>query len=119
MGLDTSFHLIYGFRLPHDVKHKETGKEIDPFSDELEPYLNGHKDVRPFQLIWDQMGCGQDTIFGQGLCYMDGDGEATIKEVDFNTIQTIKVQRLYEKLFKDYDVPLDVEPKLLCIVHIS
>lgn len=116
MSIYTTFHVIYGFRLPHDLKHKEMGEDFSRYDleDELEERDGDHS----FQLLWDQMGCAQDTIFGQGLCYMDGN-VAEIKKADISNLQTDRVKQLYDELFKDYDAPLDVEPQLFCIVHQS
>ena len=117
MGIDTSFHLIYGYRLTDDLKSRTTGEALDPFSEKLEPYLNGEESVQPFTLLWDQMGSGQDMVFGKQFCDLSG-YEASIMEVDIDRLEKDKLKKLYSGLFEDFDVP-DVEPKLLCITHQS
>lgn len=118
MGIYTSFHLIYGFRLSSKLKNEKTGKDFSPFDEEFEPYLEGSESVEPFTLLWDQMGSGQKTIFGQGLCYMSGD-EAGDRKVDIGNLQKKKVKELYLELFKDYGVSEEDEPELISVVHMS
>jgi len=117
MGVSTSFHLVYGYKLSASLKSRTTKKELDPFDDKFLPYLEGQKKVRPFTLIWDQMGSGQSTIFGQEL-YRSWDDETGVEEVDVNGLEKDKLKKLYAELFEDFDVP-DVEPKLLCITYQS
>lgn len=115
MGIYTTFHLVYGFRLPADLKHKHTQEDFSPFTEELEPYLEGSEQADGFTLIWDQMGCGQETVFGESLCYM-GAEEAAVKEVNVDPLRTERLNELFAHLFRDYDVPSGLEPRLLSIV---
>jgi hypothetical protein len=112
MGLSTTFHLIYGFRLSSELKDKN-GRKFSPFDEDFEPYLEGQQHVQPFTLIWDQMGSWDKMFFGQSLVFMYDD-HSDSKEVDITPMRE-KVKELYLDLFKDHDVPRDVEPKVWAI----
>lgn len=117
MGIYTSFYVVYGFRLPSDFK-KKGGRRFDPFSNKMMPYLEGRKEADGFCLIWDQMGSGQDTVFGEMFANMDGH-KTGMEEIDISNLRTERLKELYRELFGEYDVPMDVEPVMLCIVHQS
>ncbi len=115
MGIDISFTTVYGFKFSSDVRHKKTNKEIDYEDEKLEPYTA--RDKKPFTLLGPWYGTNQDVIiFGQEL-YNEDKNYPNVGETNINELRTDEVKQFYVDLFKDYDVPMDVEPKLIFIVY--
>lgn len=126
MGVYTTFHVIYGIRLPDDLKHRETQEDFDPdtedfddsYAEEFEPYMEESDKVAPFVFMWQYTNeLHRNGIFGQRLCCMGAD-RTDIENIDVGDLRTDEVKRLYRELFREYDIP-DAEPQLLCIVEMS
>lgn len=116
MGVHATFMVIYGFKIPSSARDKN-GNEFNGNSEEMEPYLCGTKEADGFTMIYDQMGSDQSAMFGQLLSYMNAN--SGVVEIDLDGLRTDRAKELYRKLFKDYDVPMDVEPKLFSVVHLD
>lgn len=70
MGVDRTDYIVYGWKLPYEVKNNEG--EIDFWDDKFLPYIEGHKG-EIFSIIKDGM-CGEYTVFGVRLARSKDDG---------------------------------------------
>ena len=62
MGVDRSDYIVYGWKLPYDIKDKD-GNVIDIHDDKLLPYIEGDSKVSPYRIIADGM-TGDYVVFG-------------------------------------------------------
>jgi hypothetical protein len=106
MGVDRSDYIIYGWKLPYEIKDRD-GNEIDIYDDKYESYIN---DIEKgmYTIISDGM-CGTYRVFGI-LLEQDTD---TWEGWDFVKLSTNKypmeeVKEKYRELFSN-DPPSDPE----------
>ena len=71
MGVYRIDYIVYGWKLPYELKNKN-GK-IDLWADKFLPYIEGHKGVE-YTLISDGI-CGEYNVFGKLLNHAESDGD--------------------------------------------
>lgn len=111
MGVDRTDHIIYGYKLPYELKN-ESGK-IDLWDDKFLPMIEGHKGEE-FTIISDSM-CGEYNVFG--IRIQSGDGGWNFVQLDFKNLDPEKVKSKYREVFelkKDEPIP---EPYLFIFSH--
>lgn len=96
--------------MPGDL-FDSNGEEINVYEDSFLPFVEGHKGVDE-AIVYDQM-CGEYTVFGKRLAYMDS---------DVNEFQTIDVSGLDENLlrvkFKSvFGIDAPVEPAAILLFN--
>lgn len=101
-------HLIYGYKIPCDLKNLKTGEVIDYFEEPLEAYVYGEESAKDFCLISDY-SC-EYSVFGIALGSM-GNTDDDLKIIDHESILKRKTE-VFDKfvlLFHEY-IDFKVEP---------
>jgi hypothetical protein len=113
MGVDRTDLIMYGWKMPYDLKDNQ-GNKINLHDDKFESVLCGFPGEE-FLLVTDGM-CGSYNVFGQCILQCDDDGDGwDFVNLDFN-LQTEKVKENYTKLFNM--IP-ETEPTLFIFSHYS
>jgi hypothetical protein len=113
MSAYRSDHIVYGWKLPFDIKDGN-GKSIDLWNDKFLPVIEGHEGEE-FTLISDYM-CGEYAVFGLGvkscrdnekgwgfedLCFQDFDENKVIQKFrELFEIEPVEKPRLF--IFSNY-----------------
>lgn len=120
MGVDRTDYIIYGWKLPYDLKNSNDEK-IDLWEDKFRSMIEGHKGEE-FILISDGM-CGKYNVFGLRINHCgdeDGNGwdfiNLDFKNLDLNDE---KVKLKYREIFDlEENEPIE-EPYLFIFSHFS
>jgi len=114
MGVDRSYYIMYGWKLPYKLKDNE-GNEIDLWDEKFESVMCGFPGEE-FSLISDGM-CGDYNAFGLRVlhCSDDGDGWDFVN-LDIASFDAEKVKSKYVELFGIYPA---TEPTLFIFSHFS
>lgn len=116
MGTYRSDYIIYGYKLPIDLKGKD-GNKIDLWDDEFLPYVEGHQGVE-FAII-SQLEDDENFAFGQKLGYADDYEAWNFHLIDFKSLDNEKVKKEYRKVFGvEENVPIG-EPYLFLISNFN
>lgn len=115
MGVNRKDYIIYGWKLPYNMKDKD-GNKIDPYDGEFVKY-NDNENEGEITLIEDGM-CGEYMVFGylvkaygSDTDWYEGWGFA---ELDTDAIDKAYLETLFDKLFGHKD---DMKPKLFIFSH--
>jgi hypothetical protein len=110
MGVYRRDYIVYGWKLPYDLKDSN-GDKINIWDDKFLPMIEGHKNEE-FTLITDSM-CGGYNVFGLLLNSSD---EWDFVQLDFSGLDPEKVKSKYKELFGLSDIE---EPKLFIFSNFS
>lgn len=90
-------HVIYGWKLPFDIKDGN-GESIDLWDDKFLPMIEGHEGEK-FTLIIDSM-CGKYTVFGLSVA-SGGDDENgwDFVSLDYKNLFFKKVTERFSEIF--------------------
>lgn len=114
MGVDRTDYIVYGYKLPPDLKN-EKGK-IDFWDDKFLPMIEGHPGEE-FIIVNDGM-MGEYTIFGIKIKSADEDTGWDFVTLDLKTLDPEKVKKRYREVFELNDEP-GAEPYLFIFSHYS
>ncbi len=96
MGIDRTDYIMYGWKLPYDLRNKR-GEKIDTYSEKLLPYIEGHKGIE-YSLV-EGMSC-EYKAFGK-VIEQGGDkyeGWDFVK-LDFKNLDPVEVKDKFKELF--------------------
>ena len=111
MSVDRRDYIIYGWKLPYNMKNRNNEK-LNLWDDKFLPLVEGHKNEE-FRIIQDQM-CGKYTVFGYKV--MSNDDGWEFKDIVFNdSFNYLKLKNRYVELF-DNEIP-ETEPTLFIFSH--
>lgn len=114
MGVDRTDYIVYGWKLPYDMKDKN-GQEIDFWDDKFLPMIEGWPEEE-LALVRDGM-CGQYVVFGLMIKHADEYKGWDFIHLDVGQLDTEMVKARYRELFEiegDCD-----EPCLFIFSHYS
>ncbi len=116
MAVDRTDHIVYGWKLPYDLKN-ENGT-IDLWSDKFLPMIEGHKGEE-FTMIIDQM-CGDYVVFGLNVKSGGDKHEGwDFVHLDFNKFDAEKVKAKYREVFDMKEGEPMGDPYLFIFSHFS
>lgn len=116
MGIHRNDYIIYGYRLPINIKGKD-GNKIDLWADEFLPYIEGHQGVE-FSII-NHLQDNTSFAFGQNLGHMYEHGEWDFHMIDFKSLDSEKVKKEYRKIFGLKEDEFIAEPYLFLISNFN
>lgn len=98
MSAYRSDYIVYGWKLPFDIKDSN-GESIDLWDDRFLPMIEGHEGEE-FCLVRDSM-CGEYTVFGLQV-KSGGDDEKgwDFEELNFHDFDENKAIQKYTELFE-------------------
>ena len=113
MSVDRSDYIIYGWKLPYELKDTK-GENIDLWDDKFLPMIEGHPGEK-FTLIIDGM-CGKYNAFGLSVAQSNEDWE--FEKLNFEDISSKKeqVKNKYKELF---GTEIEEDPYLFIFSHFS
>lgn len=114
MGVDRTDYIIYGYKLPYDLKNKKG--DIDFWSDNLLPLIEGHPGEE-FTLIRDGM-CGRYNVFGLKINSGGDKYEGwDFVNLDLKNLDAERVKSKYRQIFELEDDEPVAEPYLFIFSH--
>jgi hypothetical protein len=116
MGVDRTDYIIYGWKLPFEIKDNN-GIKIDIYDDKYLPFIEGHPGVK-YTIISDGM-CGKYNMFGIMLEKADGDDGWASIELSFDDLSKYRDEAIskFKELF--YDDENIGEPKVIIFSDFS
>jgi hypothetical protein len=114
MGVDRTDHIVYGWKLPCDLKNEQG--EIDLWDDKYLPYTEGHPGIE-YTIITDGM-CGEYTVFGldMGSCWGTRYEGWNFEPIDITKIDLAATKAKFAELF---EMEPSSEPTLFIFSHFS
>ncbi len=118
MGVDRSDHIVYGWKLPYDLKDSN-GNKIDFWDKKFLSMIEGHPGEE-FTIIIDGMS-GKYVVFGLKVesCYDDSGEGWDFTNLDINDFDAEDVKSEYRKVFELKEDEIITEPYLFIFSHYS
>jgi hypothetical protein len=114
MGVDRNDYIIYGWKLPFELKN-ENGEKIDIYDDKYLPYIEGRRGIE-YIIIVDNT-CGKYIVFGLLIETDRGDLEGwNFKSLDLTNLDSEQIKYKYFELFGVNNIN---EPNLFIFSHYS
>jgi hypothetical protein len=117
MGVSRTDYIVYGWKLPSDIKDKD-GKVIDFWDEKFLPYIEGHLGVK-YIFISDGM-CGDYCVFGKKLNVQRDDEyeDTNFKELDISP-SNLNSMEAFSKYLEVFGMGAETPPAVLVFSHFS
>lgn len=115
MGIDRTDYIVYGWKLPYEMKDSK-GNEIDLWDDKYLPMFEGHKGEK-YTIIGDMLS-DDYIVFGKVLARADDPNGWNFVHLKFQDSE--EKEELKDKYREVFDVEGDVaDPYLFIFTHFS
>lgn len=120
MGVDATSYLVIGYKIDKKTIQKY---EIEPYSEEALPYVEGHRGI-DLSIIYDQM-CGNYIIFGKEIASHSEYSENEIEAIPLDQLTSqelrLRIKNDFIRVFGQHilDILPDQEPQILIFTHYS